>query len=185
MLLGFGKRIQLLSQKNQGICAARNAGIRRARGSFLAFLDADDLWEADKLKLQMEAFREDSELDIVFGHVKNFICPKIPDNTRNSLRCPPGAMAAPLPSVMLVKKSSFFRIGFFDETFQRAEAIDWISRAADAGLKTKILSDVLVRRRLYKSPNSINPRLSSQYAIALKKSLDRRRLAAKQREQDR
>lgn len=43
-------RISVISQKNQGPAAARNAGIKRAKGQYLAFLDADDYWESDFLE---------------------------------------------------------------------------------------------------------------------------------------
>ncbi len=50
-----GDRITYVRQANKGAAAARNAGMRRARGSLLAFLDGDDLWEPEKLAVQVAA----------------------------------------------------------------------------------------------------------------------------------
>lgn len=48
-------RIRYLHRKkNQGVAAARNLGIHKARGNYVAFLDADDWWDPDKLKRQMK-----------------------------------------------------------------------------------------------------------------------------------
>ncbi len=44
------ERIKLISQNNQGVSAARNLGIKEAKAPYIAFLDADDLWESDHLE---------------------------------------------------------------------------------------------------------------------------------------
>ena len=46
-------RIKLITQKNAGVSAARNHGIKEAKGEFITFLDADDSWEPDFLKTQI------------------------------------------------------------------------------------------------------------------------------------
>jgi glycosyltransferase involved in cell wall biosynthesis len=59
--------IHLLEQANQGVSAARNKGIRAAKGEFIAFIDADDLCHPDKILLQIERFQKGGDrLGVVY-----------------------------------------------------------------------------------------------------------------------
>src|SRR5436190_13787814 len=51
-LEAFGDRVIYVKQKNQGVAAARNTGLQRARGEWIAFLDSDECWHCRKLEVQ-------------------------------------------------------------------------------------------------------------------------------------
>lgn len=61
----YGDRIRVLSQPNRGAGAARTAGVRAARGEFVAFLDADDEWLPGKVAAQLRRFAAEPSLAFV------------------------------------------------------------------------------------------------------------------------
>lgn len=63
----YGDSVKLIQQPNRGVSVARNAGAAAAQGDWLAFLDADDWYEPDRLRLHAEWITEDSTLDFLTG----------------------------------------------------------------------------------------------------------------------
>jgi glycosyltransferase involved in cell wall biosynthesis len=62
-------QVKLVSQSNQGLAGARNRGIQESVGEYLAFLDADDLWEHTKLAKQVEVLDGEPEAGLVYTWV--------------------------------------------------------------------------------------------------------------------
>jgi len=162
-------------QSHQGIAAARNRSLAAAGGTYLAFLDSDDLWEEGMLARQMAVILERPDLDMLFGHVIEFISPELNQETARRLACHP----EPMPSRGLgsiIKAEAFRRVGSFRTQWQMGEFIDWQFRASELGLKSLLLPDVVARRRVHDSNQGVTRRDSrADYLRILKSSLDRRR----------
>ena len=66
ILRGYGDRLALLTQQNQGAAVARNAGIAMARGDYIAFIDSDDVWLPGKVKAQADYMDQHPEIGMTF-----------------------------------------------------------------------------------------------------------------------
>jgi glycosyltransferase involved in cell wall biosynthesis len=173
---GFSDRVRYFYQPNSGCGAARNTGVVKARGSFLAFLDSDDLWVEEKLFWQMEILRSDKGLDMVFGHVEHFYSQDLDQSARERFVCPAEKMPGYLAGTLLISREAFLRAGFFDIRLDVGEFLDWYGKARDKGLKEVMLPEVVLRRRIHGSNTVIRKRDSqTDYIRALKGILDRRR----------
>ena len=174
VIRSFGAKIVYLHQQNAGIAAAVNSGLARAQGDVLAFLDADDLWMPDKLMRQLAVMFQHPELDMIFAHMEQFhngwSAEQVSDH--ESPKIIPGYCKG----TMIIKKSSFMSVGMFEPKRVLGDFIDWYARASEIGLKSIIIPDVLLRRRIHGGNTVIREQKSSaDYVRILKESLDRRR----------
>lgn len=173
---GYGPAIRYLHQPQSGSGAARNRGVEAARGIFLAFLDADDWWPAEKLAMQLGIFDADPEVELVYAHVKQFYSPELSEETRQSIVCPEEPAPGHLPGTMLIRRETFLRVGPFGESWGVGEGVDWHMRAVEMGLNMLMLPDVLLWRRLHENNLGRRQRAArGDYVRILKAALDRRR----------
>ena len=71
-LTAYGDSIQIIRQDNLGASAARNTGIKQARGRYIAFLDSDDLWKPDKLAAQMDLVSRDRSVRVCYTEAVSY-----------------------------------------------------------------------------------------------------------------
>jgi glycosyltransferase involved in cell wall biosynthesis len=169
----FGPTVTLHCQPHAGAGAARNRGVAESHGELLAFLDADDVWTAGKLRHQMAVLSSDPALDIVLGHAVEFRDGK----ERGMVENPP--VAGALPSAALIRMSSFHRVGWLRTDLRVGEFIDWLARAREIGLKTAVARETVLLRRIHETNTGIRERQSrADYAKVVRAALERRRAAS-------
>lgn len=182
MVSGYAPEVRLIEQERGGHPAARNAGIREAKGEFLGFLDHDDLWCSQKLELQMAAFERNPTLDLVFGHIQNFFTPEMTLAERERVAVPLRPLPGLLQGAMLARRESFDRVGFFSEERGMGDFLDWYGRAMLARMKVEVLPETVVYRRIH--ANNYQRTYKDQrreYLRAVKDLLDRRRESSRHR----
>ncbi len=167
---------QVVVQENQGAGAARNAGVSASSGDYLAFLDADDLWSPDKLSWQWNILESNSALDMVFGHVQQFVSTDCTLEEAAAWACPTQPMPGYLPGTVLVRRSAFDQVGPFRTDLTVGETIDWYVRAIETGLKGHLMQEVILHRRVHGQNQTLQHRDAQRdYLRVVKASLDRRR----------
>ena len=80
---GSNNVIYIRHGENRGLCAAGDTGIARAKGEFIAFLDDDDIWDANKLEFQLRVLQSNPEVGFVFCDVT---CIDHADNTKKWIK---------------------------------------------------------------------------------------------------
>jgi glycosyltransferase involved in cell wall biosynthesis len=166
----FQPQVRVLLRQHGGAADARNAGAAATVGSLLSFLDADDLWTPHALVRLAGVLAADPELDLVYGQVIEFR--HAPDG-RLFERAPVRAM---LPGATLMRRESFERVGGFRTDLRVGEFIDWGARVTEMGLRSAVLSEPVLRRRIHGENTGVRQRNArADYATVVRDALKRRR----------
>ena len=160
---------------HSGVMAARNAGLARARGTFIALQDADDLWAPDKLSAQLAHLRDHPEHGYVVAHVQSFLDPGVerpawlPEHQLAEARV--GGIGT-----LLVRAEVFARVGPFEG--DDPTDIDWSLRAQDKGVAVGVVPRVLLYRRVHDANTSYGLDGAAIRLRALRAAIARKRAHA-------
>jgi GT2 family glycosyltransferase len=151
-LEGYGSALRVISQSRRGVAAARNLGARWSRGSYLAFLDSDDLWQPRKLAVQVAFMKERSEVQICQTE-EIWIRRGVRVNPKKRHGKPSGDifrasldLCLVSPSAVMMTRELFDRVGGFDESFTVCEDYDlWLRVAVDTAVPL-IRAPLVVKR---------------------------------------
>ena len=169
-------QVEYLFQENAGAATARNRGVTLARGEYLAFLDADDIWLPKKLEWQLAALQNQAACAMAFGHVEQFVSPDLCAEDREKIHIPNPRMVAYSPSALFLRRADFLRVGEFEPEWGVGEFIDWYLKAIDAGLQSHVLPEVVLHRRVHTANmGRLKQDARNDYVRIAKATLDRRR----------
>src|SRR6267378_7860207 len=155
----YRSRILYIRQDNRGAGAARNAGLRAARGRFIAFLDGDDVWLPNFLSEQVRLIQSDNGYDLVYADAVNFGDPAWaglksmktnPSEGEVTFESLLAGQCCVITSAVLARRDLIMQVGLFDEDFPNSQDFDlWLRLARDAKARMTYQRKVLVRRRIY------------------------------------
>lgn len=149
-------RITVISIANGGVSAARNFGAARSRGTYLSFIDADDLWTADKLEAQVRILRSRPGAAVAYSWVDCVDGDGLVRVRRGGYSLGVGALQRKLTLIdtiesgsnVLVTRSAFEAVGGFDETLTHGEDWDlWLRLSARFAYAVVPAPQVLYRQR--------------------------------------
>jgi glycosyltransferase involved in cell wall biosynthesis len=164
VLLPYKEKIRYIKKANSGPSGARNLGIAEARGEFIAFQDADDIWVPEKLQLQMDYLTNHPKIAVLHTDLTQF---NHQGEVSFSLKerygsIPSGYIFEELLvnhavtlSTIIVRRSCIDEVGAFDESLIGAEDYNFYLRLARK-FQFGFLNQALVKKRLHTNNLSDN-----------------------------
>ncbi len=133
LMAGYRDRVRVLTQPNKGVSAARNLGIREAKGQFIALLDSDDAWTPEKLCVQVDFMTANPgvlicQTDEIWIRNGRRVNPKVKHKKPSGMIFEPSLkLCLVSPSAVMMRRELFEIKGLFNEDFPVCEDYDlWL-----------------------------------------------------------
>jgi glycosyltransferase involved in cell wall biosynthesis len=136
------KNIVYVSQQGKGIANARNIGIKMAKGNFISFLDADDVWHPEALEIRINSLLNDTNILASGGHLVK----------SNNLQ---QALPAFTPGGFVFRKDVFNELGYFNENWVYASDHEWFKRFIQGGFVYKLLPQIILTKGIHDTNTSV------------------------------
>jgi glycosyltransferase involved in cell wall biosynthesis len=159
VLAPYLDRIIYLKQENQGAGAARNTGLRAARGEFVAFLDGDDQWLPSFLEKQLKLIRSGPGYDLVYANAELFgngpkargtVMQREPSEGPVTFESLLAERCLVNTSTVLARREPILEVGLFDVTLRNSQDFDlWVRLAKRDGARMNYQREVLARHRVW------------------------------------
>ena len=153
----YGDRINYYYQENAGVATARNLGLNKCSGHYIAFLDADDIWLPDKLEKQIDVLRKNPDYGFVYcdnyfvDEKKNII-----KNYERKIKLLQGDILLDffmdfflITSGIVMRKKCLEKTGYFREILEVGEDFDFFLRLSK-NYNAGVIKEKLFFRRVWK-----------------------------------
>ena len=169
-------RIVLIAGSHRGVSAARNVGVRTATGTYITFLDSDDLCAPGRIERQLHKLRSSPEAAAIAGETLWF------EALTPDLKPAPGTRYARILTVTLHSalfvRSAFDDYGLFDETLAHCEDLDFFIRLAENDAVVLVEKEIASFYRRHDGNMTLDSRRTRKaHLTALQRSIARRRAA--------
>ena len=147
--------VRYIYSEHKGIPCARNLAVSHAKGEYIAFLDADDMWDTTKLEKQISYLDSHADCRIVYTLAKNFYDGDSASMTQRQNQLLHANMDHYLVSCCIAR-SVFEEYGGFSEDYPYGEDTHWVARICATGISMKhCIEEPLYLRRIHDSNISL------------------------------